>query len=56
MESETSQCFWAQAERVRIAKYLLFFMRVISHTVGVTTILAFIIIIIIIQEEWKKNI
>lgn len=46
MESETSLCFWAQADVLgspdhQIASFFFFF---VSHTVNVTTILAFFLL------------
>lgn len=54
MDSETSLCFWAQADVLgspdRQKNSFFFF---VSHTLSVTAILAFFIII---QEEWRKKI
>lgn len=54
MESETSLCFWAQADALGSPDHqiVFFFVFFVSHTVSETTILAFIIII---EEEWRKK-
>lgn len=53
MESEKSLCFWARADVLGSPDHQIGFFFFVRHTVSVTTILAFIIII---KEEWRKKI